>query len=81
MEVTMSPELARKLTDAVADTGRSVQDLVEDAVKGFLDELSTLRSTLDSRYDDLASGRIAAIDAEEARRRLRARSADHRSRG
>jgi hypothetical protein len=52
---------------------------VEDALAGYLEELAALRETLDSRYDDLKSGRVKPIDGEEAFRRLREKSAQRRS--
>lgn len=79
MEVHVPPELAKKLTDLATTTGREPEQLVEDALAGYLDELAALRETLDSRYDDLKSGRAKPIDGEEAFRRLREKSAQRRS--
>ena len=70
MEVQVTPELAQKLNDLAATTGRA-PDLVEDALAGYLEELTLLRDTLDRRYDDLESGRVKPIDGEEAFRRAR----------
>ena len=42
-------------------------------------ELATLRSTLDSRYDDLKSGRVQPIDGDEAAARLKAKSNERRN--
>jgi hypothetical protein len=44
--------------------------LVEDAVIGYVDELTRTREMLDRRFDDLESGRVQPIDGEEAYRRL-----------
>jgi hypothetical protein len=33
---------------------------------GYLEDLVALRETLDTRYDDLKSGRVAPIDGEKA---------------
>jgi len=41
-------------------------ELVQDAVAGFVDELAGMCGMLDSRYDDLKSGRVKPIDGEEA---------------
>jgi hypothetical protein len=38
--------------------------------------VTSIRKTLDSRYDDLKSGRIKPIDGEEAFTKLREKSAD-----
>jgi len=41
---------------------------------GYLEEVASVRRTLDSRYDDLESGRVKPIDGEEAFRKLREKS-------
>jgi predicted transcriptional regulator len=74
MQVRVTPELAGKLSDLAAATGRAPDELVEDALTGYLEELVTLREALDSRYDDLKSGRVTPIDGDEAARRLREKS-------
>ena len=79
MEVHVPPELAKKLTDLAATTGRAPDQLVEDALAGYLEELASLRETLDSRYGDLKSGRVKPIEGEEAFRRLRQKSDRRRS--
>ena len=79
MEVHVKPETARKLSDLSATTGRAPDQLVEDALVGYLEELAAVRETLDSRYDDLKSGRVKPIDGEEAFRRLREKSEQRRS--
>ena len=80
MEVHLTPELAKKLTDLAATTGRAADELVQDALAGYLEELASLRATLDTRYDDLESGRVKPIDGEEAFTRLREKSTHRRSR-
>jgi hypothetical protein len=45
-------------------SGRATDDLLEDAVAGYLQEVMQVRETLDSRYDDIKSGRVAPIDGE-----------------
>jgi hypothetical protein len=50
------------------------EEIVEDALAGYLEEVAGVRKTLDSRYDDLKSGRVKPIDGEEAFRRLREKS-------
>lgn len=81
MELHVPPELAKKLTDLAATSGRAPERLVEDALAGYLEELAALSETLDSRYDDLKSGRVKPIDGEEVFRRLREKSAQRRSGG
>ncbi len=79
MEVHVTPELAKKLNDLAATTGRAADDLVQDALAAYLEELASLQDTLDTRYDDLKSGRVEAIDGEEAFGRLREKSERRRS--
>ena len=70
MEVHLKPELEKKLNDLAAKTGRGTDELVEDVMTGYLDELAEVRGLLDSRYDDLKSGRVQPIDGEEAFARM-----------
>jgi hypothetical protein len=48
MEVQVSPETAKKLNDLAADSGRAREEIVEDALAGYFEELASLRKTLDS---------------------------------
>lgn len=79
MEVRITPQIAKKLNDLAASSGRALDEIVEDAVAGYLEEVTAVRDTLDSRYDDLTSGRIKPLDGGECFRRLRKKS-EHRSR-
>jgi hypothetical protein len=47
--------------------------LVEDAMAGYFEELTQTREMLNSRYDDLKSGRVKPIDGEEFFENLRRR--------
>jgi predicted transcriptional regulator len=81
MEVHVTPETAKKLNDLAASSGRAPAEIVEDALAGYLEEVAAIRETLDSRYDDLKSGRVKPIDGEEAFRQLREKSDRRRSGG
>ena len=81
MEVQVSSETAKKLTDLAASSGRAPEEIVEDALAGYLREVATVRQTLDSRFDDLTKGRVTLIDGEEAFRRLREKSERRRTGG
>jgi predicted transcriptional regulator len=81
MEVRVSLETAKKLDDLAASSGRAPNEIVEDALAGYLEEVAAVRKTLDGRYDDLKSGRVKPIDGEEAFRRLREKSERRRSGG
>ncbi|OFW14234.1 MAG: hypothetical protein A3H29_16220 [Acidobacteria bacterium RIFCSPLOWO2_02_FULL_67_21] len=81
MEVRVTSETAKKLDDLATSSGRAPKDIVEDALVGYLQEVTAVRKTLDSRYDDLKGGRVKPIDGEEAFRRLREKSDRRRSGG
>jgi hypothetical protein len=66
-----NPDLQAKLDRWVTETGRGPDELVEDAMAGYFDELARTRQVLDSRYDDLKSGRVKPIDGEEFFENLR----------
>jgi predicted transcriptional regulator len=74
MEVHLSQETGSRLRELAAKTGRAPDDLVEDAMAGYLQELAQTREMLDGRYDDLKGGRVKPVDGEEALARLRQKS-------
>jgi len=81
MEVHVTPETAKKLNALATTSGRAPEEIVEDALAGYLEEMALARETLDSRYDDLKSGRVKPIGGEEAFRKLREKSERRRSGG
>lgn len=64
MEVHFTPETESRLNELATKTGRPTDALVEDAMAGYLEELAGVRNMLDSRYDDIKSGRVKPIDGE-----------------
>lgn len=79
MEVRFTPETEKKLNDLAALNGRgSAAELVQNVVEGYFSEVFEVRQVLDSRYDDLKSGRVKPIPGDEAIARLRAKSAAYR---
>jgi predicted transcriptional regulator len=56
MEVHFNQDLQAKLDKLAIDTGRAPDELVEDVVAAYLNELAQTRETLNSRYDDLKAG-------------------------
>ena len=80
MEVHFTPEIQAKLERWASDTGRAADELLQDALAGYFDELASTRETLNSRYDDLKSGRVKPISAAEVRARLEAKSEAWRAR-
>ena len=79
MEVHFNnPELQAKVEQWVADTGRPAEELLEDAMAGYFEELAQVRATLDRRYDDIKSGRVKLIPGDKARAQLLERIDSHR---
>jgi len=78
MEVHLRPETETRIQELAAKTGRAPDDLVEDAMAGYLLELSEPRSMLDVRYDDLKAGRVSSIDGDEAFASLKQKSEERR---
>jgi len=62
--------------DLAAQSGHGTADeLVQDVVKGYFDELAQTRDMLDGRYDDLKSGKVKSIPGEEVEAYFRGKSA------
>ena len=78
MDVHLTPELEAKLNQLSAETGRPKEELVQDAMAGYLAELSQVRDILDARYDDIKSGRTKPLDGEQVFARLRKKKTDYR---
>ena len=75
MEVHFAPETEKKLKDLAAQSGRSTADeLVQQVVEGYFEELAQAREILDSRYDDLKSGKVKAIPGDEVAAHFREKS-------
>jgi predicted DNA-binding protein len=79
MELHLRPETESRIQELAAKTGRAADELVEDAMAGYLEELSKTREMLDSRYDDLKSARVKPVDGGEAFAALRRKSQERRS--
>jgi predicted DNA-binding protein len=80
MEVNLSPELSARLEQLKAQTGREPDDLVADAMAGYLHELGRTHAMLDSPYDSIRNGDVTLIDGEEAFTRLKERTDARRRR-
>ena len=79
MEVHFRPETETRLQELAAKAGRAPEELVEDAMAGYLQELAQVRDELDSRYDELKSARVKGLDGEEALANLRRKSEERRA--
>jgi hypothetical protein len=65
MEVHFPSETEKKIKDLSAQSGRGTDDLIGDAMAGYVAELAQTREMLNSRYDYLKSGRVRPLDGEE----------------
>jgi hypothetical protein len=74
MEVNFTSETEKKLKDLAAQSGRGTDELVEDATAAYVEELLQTREMLNSRYDDLKSGRVNPISRDEVITHFRRKS-------
>ena len=75
MEVHLTPDVEKKLIDLAGQSGRATDELLQDALVGYLDELVQTREMLDRRYDELKSGRVKPIAGDEVEAYFREKSA------
>jgi predicted transcriptional regulator len=80
MEVHFAPDVEKKLNDLAAQSGRGTDEVLQDALAGYFDDLVETRDMLNSRYDDLKSGTVKPIDGKEAFARLKAKTEAQRNR-
>ncbi len=78
MEVQFEPDLQDKIERIARESGRAPADLIHDAVAGYMDDLAQAREMIDSRYEDVRSGKVKLIPGEEAFARLHARIDERR---
>jgi len=69
-----------QLEQWTSDTGRPAEELVEDVMAGYLDEMAQLHATLDSSYDDIKNGKVKLIPGDEVEAHFAAKGAALRSR-
>ena len=70
-----NPEIQAKIHRWVAETGRRPDELIEDAVAAYFEELTHTQEMLNRRYDDLKSGTVEPIPGDQVIARLREKSA------
>jgi hypothetical protein len=79
MEVHLTAGTEKKLKDLSAVSGRGTDELVEDAMAGYLAEVLQIRETLNVRYDDLKTGKVKPVPGDEVDAHFRGKSAAARS--
>ena len=71
-----APETEKRLADLAAKTGcGTVDELVQDVIQGYFEGISEVGETLDRRFDDMESGKVKGIPAEEVEAYFREKSA------
>jgi predicted DNA-binding protein len=73
MEIHLKPETESRLNELASKSGRPTDELVEDAMAVYLVEVTEVRNMLDSRYDDVKSGRVKPVEGEAFFEDLRGR--------
>jgi hypothetical protein len=76
MEVRFKPETELRLHELAFKSGRATDDLIEDAMAGYLAEAAEVRNMLDSRYDDIRNGHVKPVDGDAFFESLRRREDD-----
>jgi predicted transcriptional regulator len=76
MEVHLKPDTESRLNELASKSGRPTDELVEDAMAGYLAEVAEVRAMIDGRYDEFRSGRVTPIDGESFFENLRQRQAE-----
>jgi hypothetical protein len=80
MEVHFTLELEAKLNEMATKTGPATDELVRDAMAGYLAEGAEVRGMLDRRYDEIKSGTAKPVDGEAFFESLRQREDELRAR-
>jgi predicted DNA-binding protein len=80
MEVHFTPDIEARLDQLAADSGRAKEEFVQDAMAGYFEELAQVHEMLDSRYDDIKSGKVKLIPGDAVEAELRQRIAERHSR-
>jgi hypothetical protein len=75
MEVHFAPDVEKKLNDFANQSGRGADEVLQDALAGYFEEVAQTREMLDSRYDDLKSGRVKPVSRDEMMAHFREKSA------
>jgi hypothetical protein len=79
MELHFTPDVEKKLNDLAAQSGGGADDLWQDALAAYFDELVETRDMLNHRDDERKSGNVEPVDGEEAVARLKAKTEAQRN--
>lgn len=74
MVIHLADDTEKRLTDLVKQTGRSADELVKDAVDGYMDEVAKVCGMLDRRYDEVKCGKVTPFSSDEVEAYFREKS-------
>ena len=70
MEVHLPPNDHARLTDIAEKTGRPESEIVREVIRTYLDGMDEVREMLDGRLEDIESGRVSPVTAEQLQENL-----------
>ncbi len=66
MEVKFTPDVQARLDQLATETGRPKAEFVRDFMASYFEELERTREMLDSRYDNIKSGKVKLVPGDDA---------------
>lgn len=75
-----NPDLQAKIERWTSATGRPAEELVQDVMASYFEEVARVQTTLDGRYDEIKSGKVKLIPGAEIEAHFASKSAAFRSR-
>ncbi|MFN0103296.1 MAG: hypothetical protein ACKV2U_14550 [Bryobacteraceae bacterium] len=73
MEIQLPPKDHARLADIARKTGRPESEIVREVMGTYLDGMDEVRELLDGRLEDIESGRVKPLTAEQLRSNLERR--------
>ncbi|MBT9332510.1 hypothetical protein [Paracidobacterium acidisoli] len=73
MDVHLNPELQTKIEQRAAETSRTPEEIIEEAISGYFEKLAHVREKLGRRYNEIKSGKVKLLDGEACFEALRRR--------
>jgi predicted DNA-binding protein len=80
MSIQLTPEHEARINELARQTGRNNTEVLGEVIDSYFEELARI-ATLDRRYDEIKSGQVKPISADEVLERLQRRSEERRARG
>jgi predicted DNA-binding protein len=65
MDLHLQPKDHARLVALAHKTGRDESEIVKEVIAAYLDGLDEVREMLDSRADDIESGRVKPVSSEQ----------------